>query len=241
MEDQFGNIERQSPQLREGRVEEVAEQPTQPMGRFMSTARPSRSGRDRSTPCWPGARSSESLDVCAEVEAAWLHHRFTRFIPFRTAMAGSSRAGSAPSFLKADYLVLVIRDEEHREPYLDALEAADKGDLKPLVDLFADVQRSDLQEALKTIRSLRGEESVQAIEAAAAAARQSQDATVTRVAGALDDLIGGIGSLSKRSQRRRNVPSSRKALWFPPRSPAATPTRSRGPRQILEAVGGKVH
>ena len=73
--------------------------------------------------------------------------------------------------------MLVVRDEEHRERYLDALEAADKGDLKPLVDLFADIQRSDLQEALKTIRSLRGEASVQAIEAAAAAARQSQDAT----------------------------------------------------------------
>ncbi len=134
-------------------------------------------------------KQHESLGVCAEVEAAWLHHRFAQIHPFIDGNGRVARALSSAVFLKEEYLVLVVRDEEHREPYLDALRAADKGDLKPLVNLFADVQRSDLQEALKTIRSLRGEASVQAIEAAAAAARQSQDATVTRVAGALDELV----------------------------------------------------
>ncbi len=132
----------------------------------------------------------ESLNVCPEVEAAWLHHRFTQIHPFQDGNGRVARALTSAVFLKADYLVLVVRDEEHRERYLDALEAADKGDLKPLVDLFADIQRSDLREALKTIRLLRGEESVRAIEAAASAARQSQDATTARVAGALDELIG---------------------------------------------------
>ena len=134
-------------------------------------------------------KQHESLGVCAEVEAAWLHHRFAQIHPFIDGNGRVARALSSAIFLKEDYLVLVVRDEEHREPYLDALRAADKGDLKPLVDLFANIQRSDLQAALKTIRSLRGEASVQAIEAAAAAARQSQDATTARVAGALDELI----------------------------------------------------
>ena len=134
-------------------------------------------------------KQHESLGVCAEVEAAWLHHRFAQIHPFIDGNGRVARALSSAIFLKEDYLVLVVRDEEHREPYLDALRAADKGDLKPLVDLFANIQRSDLQAALKTIRSLRGEEAVQVIEAAAAAARQSQDATVTRVAGALDELV----------------------------------------------------
>ena len=54
-------------------------------------------------------------------------------------------------FLSSDYLVLVIRDAEHRDPYLDALEAADDGDLKALVDLFADVQAADLGDALSLL------------------------------------------------------------------------------------------
>ncbi len=136
------------------------------------------------------SKQHEALDVCAEVEAAWLHHRFAQIHPFIDGNGRVARALTGAAFLKADYLVLVVRDEEHREPYLDALRAADKGDLKPLVDLFTDIQRADLQEALKIIRTLRGEEAVQRIEAAAAAARATQEATVTRVAGALDELVG---------------------------------------------------
>lgn len=130
-----------------------------------------------------------ALDVCPEVEAAWLHHRFAQIHPFQDGNGRVARAITGAVFLKNDYLVLVVRDEEHRDKYLDALGAADDGDLKPLVDLFADIQRSDLQEALKIVRTLRGEETVQTIEAAAAAARQSQDATTARVAGALDELV----------------------------------------------------
>ena len=129
------------------------------------------------------------LDVCPEVEAAWLHHRFAQIHPFQDGNGRVARALTSAILLEDDHLVLVVRDEEHRERYIAALQAADRGDLKPLVDLFADIQRSDLQEALKIIRTLRGEEAVQAIEAAAAAARQSQDATAARVSDALDELV----------------------------------------------------
>ena len=131
----------------------------------------------------------EALDVCPEVEAAWLHHRFAQIHPFQDGNGRVARAITGAVFLKADYLVLVVRDEDHRDKYLDALGAADEGDLKPLVDLFVDIQRSDLQDALKIIHTLRGEEAAQAIEAAAEAARQTQDATKERVAGMLDELM----------------------------------------------------
>lgn len=131
----------------------------------------------------------EALDVSPEVEAAWLHHRFAQIHPFQDGNGRVARAITGAVFLKAGYLVLVVRDEEHRDKYLDALGAADEGDLKPLVDLFADIQGADLQEALRVVRALRGEEAVKAIEAAAAAARATQEATVTRVAGALDELV----------------------------------------------------
>ncbi len=98
---------------------------------------------------WHGAH--ESAGVCPEVEAAWLHHRFAQIHPFEDGNGRVARALTAAVFLRADYLVLVIRDEEHRDPYLDALEAADGGDLKPLVDLFADVQGADLEDAVSLL------------------------------------------------------------------------------------------
>ena len=90
----------------------------------------------------------EAAGVCPEVEAAWLHHRFAQIHPFEDGNGRVARALSAAVFLRGGYLVPVIRDAEHREPYLDALETADGGDLRPLVDLFADIQIADLAEAL---------------------------------------------------------------------------------------------
>ena len=102
------------------------------------------------------ASTNETQGVCPEVEAAWLHHRFSQIHPFEDGNGRVARALTAAVFLKSDYLVLVIRDEEHRDPYLDALEAADGGDLKPLVDLFADVQAADLADALSLVRMSGG-------------------------------------------------------------------------------------
>ena len=98
---------------------------------------------------WRGKH--EAAGVCPEVEASWMHHRFSQIHPFEDGNGRVARALTAAVFLRSDYLVLVIRDEEHREPYLDALEAADGGDLKPLVDLFADVLAADLADALSLI------------------------------------------------------------------------------------------
>ena len=90
--------------------------------------------------------------MCPEVEAAWLHHRFAQMHPFEDGNGRVARALTVAVFLRGDYLVLVIRDEEHRDPYLDALEAADDGDLEALVDLFADVEAADLEDALTLVR-----------------------------------------------------------------------------------------
>ena len=95
--------------------------------------------------------------VCPEVEAAWLHHRFTQIHPFQDGNGRVARALTSAIFLKADCLVLVVRDAEHRDRYLDALEASDRGNLKPLVDLFADIQIGDLNEAIHSVREIRGQ------------------------------------------------------------------------------------
>ena len=131
----------------------------------------------------------EERGVCPEVEAAWLHHRFAQIHPFEDGNGRVARALTAAVFLKSDYLVLVIRDDKHRDLYLDALERADAGDLKPLVDLFAEVQAADLGEAMEVIRSLRGEPIVSLAESVAVRARRRQEASQARADALLDDLF----------------------------------------------------
>ena len=130
----------------------------------------------------------EEVGVCPEVEAAWLHHRFTQIHPFEDGNGRVARALTAAVFLKGDYLVLVIRDDEHRERYLDALEDADNGDLRPLVDLFADIQAADLGEAMEFIRSLRGETIVSLAESVAIRAKRRQEASQAQAEVLLDEL-----------------------------------------------------
>ena len=83
--------------------------------------------------------------VRPEVEAAWLHHRFAQIHPFQDGNGRVARALATMMFLKAGYVPLVVRDDDHRERYLDALSLADAGDLKPLVDLFANIVSRDLE------------------------------------------------------------------------------------------------
>ncbi len=130
----------------------------------------------------------ESLGICTEVEAAWFHHRLTQIHPFQDGNGRIARALTSAVFVKADYLVLVIRDEEHRERYLDALESADRGDLRPLVDLFADVQIGDLRDAMSAIRELRGEGIIKVTEAIAERAKHRTEEAQEQAAAVVDDL-----------------------------------------------------
>ena len=90
-------------------------------------------------------------DVAPEVEAAWLHHRFTQIHPFQDGNGRIARALATLIFVKADWLPLVVRDSE-RDRYIDALEAADRGDLKPLVSFFAGLQKREFVNALGIAR-----------------------------------------------------------------------------------------
>lgn len=132
-------------------------------------------------------------EVCPEVAAAWLHHRFAQIHPFQDGNGRVARALAVAVFLKADYLALVVRDRD-KDRYLDALEAADNGDLKPLVDFFANVQINDLQEAMQSIRELRGETIVTVTDTLAERARRRRDVLRKRAAGAMDGLLRIAGA-----------------------------------------------
>lgn len=91
--------------------------------------------------------------VAPEVEAAWLHHRFVQIHPFQDGNGRVARALASLIFVKADWLPLVVRDAA-RDRYLDALEEADNGDLKPLVSFFAEIQRREFIKALGVARDV---------------------------------------------------------------------------------------
>ena len=100
------------------------------------------------------ALHQEHEDVAPEVEAAWLHHRFAQIHPFQDGNGRIARALATMVFVKAGWFPLVVRDRE-RAQYIGALETADGDDLKPLVEYFARVQRSEFVHALNIAEDVR--------------------------------------------------------------------------------------
>ena len=107
------------------------------------------------------AMHSRHEDVAPEVEAAWLHHRFSQIHPFQDGNGRIARALATLIFIKANWLPLVVRDGE-RQPYIEALERADGGDLRPLVAFFAKLQRREFINALGIARDLETQVRVEA-------------------------------------------------------------------------------
>ena len=85
-------------------------------------------------------------NVAPEVQAAWLHHRFAQIHPFQDGNGRVARALASLVLVQAGLFPLVVTRDD-RVPYLDTLEAADAGNLKPLVDLIARLQRAQFRQA----------------------------------------------------------------------------------------------
>lgn len=88
-----------------------------------------------------------------EVSATWLHHAFTQIHPFQDGNGRVARALASLVFIKAGWFPLTVLRSD-REIYIRALESADEGDLKSLVDLFAKIQRRAFTTCLTLSQSL---------------------------------------------------------------------------------------
>jgi Fic family protein len=109
----------------------------------------------------------DGASVPPEVEAAWLHHRFTQIHPFQDGNGRVARALASLVFIRAGWFPLVIRDTaSERGSYIAALETADGGGLEPLVRIFSTAQKKALVQALgisgQVIRSTRPEQVIKA-------------------------------------------------------------------------------
>lgn len=85
--------------------------------------------------------------VPVEIEAAWLHHRFTQIHPFQDGNGRIARAIASLVFIREGYFPLLITRDTRAE-YIEALGIADNGDLLPLISLFAKLQKGSLLKAL---------------------------------------------------------------------------------------------
>ena len=79
--------------------------------------------------------------------AAWLHHRFAQIHPFQNGNGQVTRALATWHLVQHDHLPIVVTRDD-RSDYIDALEAADDGDLTPLVAFTSRLHR---RSALKTV------------------------------------------------------------------------------------------
>lgn len=81
-----------------------------------------------------------------EVQAAWLHHRFTQIHPFQDGNGRVARALASLVLVQSGLFPLVITRDDKSE-YIDSLESADQDNLDALIKLFARLQRSQFRKA----------------------------------------------------------------------------------------------
>jgi fido (protein-threonine AMPylation protein) len=110
----------------------------------------------------------EKRGVPVEVEAAWLHHRFTQIHPYQDGNGRVARALASLLFIKAGWFPVVVTRED-RARYLDSLEVADEGDLRSLVSFFVHVQKRTLIELIGMAADI---EPAKTVDEAIAAAKQ---------------------------------------------------------------------
>jgi Fic family protein len=97
--------------------------------------------------------------VPSEVQAAWLHHRFTQIHPFQDGNGRVARAIASLVLVKDGLFPLVVTRDDN-PTYIDALEAADNGNLKLLIDLIAKLQIAQFRKATAISEALLAEEDV---------------------------------------------------------------------------------
>lgn len=210
VEDQFGHAFEKL--LERGCYKSVPNSPTRPDGLVHEFSPPEHVASEMDRLLQMHAEH-QSHDVPIEVEAAWLHHRFTQIHPFADGNGRVARAIASLVFIKAGWFPLVVTNDG-RVRYIEALEKADAGDLRPLIAMFVESQRTALlqatevalerpigstSEAIAAARDrlmLRGrlplKEWLQATKTAASL-HQSARERFQKVAQELQQEIGGLG------------------------------------------------
>ncbi len=89
--------------------------------------------------------------VAPDVEAGWLHHRFSQVHPFQDGNGRVARLLASLVLLRAGLFPMVVPRDE-KDVYIETLESADRGDLQPLVYLIARRQQVAYEKAIRAVR-----------------------------------------------------------------------------------------
>lgn len=84
--------------------------------------------------------------VPADIEAAWLHHRFSIIHPFTDGNGRVARCLATMVLLRENWLPLVVTRQD-RDKYIEALRYADSNELRPLIDFIGSLQRKAIRQA----------------------------------------------------------------------------------------------
>jgi prophage maintenance system killer protein len=140
--DQFGK--RVDIQLIKGKYKEHPNNPTRPDGSTHEYCPPIHVDSDmEKLLAWLGEYQNQDPILVA----AWLHHRFTQIHPYQDGNGRVARALMTLVLLRADILPLVV-DRDVRTSYVEALERGDRGDLGPLFELLASLEKKAILQAL---------------------------------------------------------------------------------------------
>jgi hypothetical protein len=82
--------------------------------------------------------------VPVEIEAAWLHHRFLQIHPFQDGNGRVARVLASLSYIKAGLFPPIVKLHD-KSSYLQGINLADSGNLKPLIDYFSDLVSDKLE------------------------------------------------------------------------------------------------
>ena len=96
-------------------------------------------------------------DVPPDLAAAWLHHRFIQIHPFQDGNGRVARALASLVLIRVGWFPLVVNHMD-RSRYIDTLETADTGDLRPLTELIGTIQKRSCRAALSAIGDVERED-----------------------------------------------------------------------------------
>jgi Fic family protein len=164
--DQFGNTTKM--RLIHGDWKKLPNNPTRPDGTVYEYCPPEQVASEMERLVEMHLRHARE-NVAPEVEAAWLHHRFTQIHPFQDGNGRVARALATLIFLRSGWFPLTV-DRDRKEPYIDSLEAADLGDLRYLSHLFGSLERDAIVRALGL-----GDQAIQEVDGIEQVVRAARD------------------------------------------------------------------
>lgn len=130
--------------LKRGAFKELPNNPQRPDGSIHEYCPPIQVASEMETMLqW----HNEYSNLSPVLVSAWLHHRFTQIHPYQDGNGRAVRALANLILIKGGLFPVVITRDQ-RAQYIESSERADLGDLKPLVRLFAEIEKKTILEAL---------------------------------------------------------------------------------------------